>query len=99
MQNNRNITDRDVGQALEFLMETGKNRMGLPSRIPEHSSIHAKGLAKELEAVIDPADSGPGSPDTLTRLKCVYRIRQSVRDHQHPTDGCSYLRFISHFFL
>jgi hypothetical protein len=93
------VTDRHVEQALAFLMESGKARMGLPARVPERLSGDAEILANAVSDIVDSGDSGPGSRDPMTRLKCIYRIRESVRTHHHPADERSYLRFISNFLL
>ena len=36
--------------------------------------------------------------DLITRLKCIYRVLDSVKTHHDPRDKSSYLKFICNFF-
>lgn len=93
------ITDRHVEQALDFLLESGKAGIGLPARVPRDLPLDVEVLAEAVSATIGAGHAVAGIPDPMTWLKCIHRVRQSVRDHHHPADERAYLGFIAHFFL
>lgn len=94
------ITDRHARVALEYLFEEGKRQLGLPAKVPTDLSPNVRAIVEGIEDVLELRGSLSGNrEDSTTKLKCIYRVLDSVRTHYHPRDDCSYLRFIGCFLL
>jgi len=93
-----NITDRDAETALEYLFEMGKAQLDLPSKF-------LTTLPPNVQSVVDVVDDILKMRETVTRqkeplmkkLKCIYRVLDSVRTHYSLSDEYSYLNFIGQF--
>jgi hypothetical protein len=94
----RSITDREVETALDYLIETGKSKMGLTSAVSSELLSNEQDLAKAIEGAfaLRKRTSGHEEPQ-LIRLQCLNRILESVKTHRSPHDACSYLNFIGQF--
>jgi hypothetical protein len=92
-----NITDRHVEAALEHLMEMGKARLDLPAKFLTELSPNVQSIVDGVNDILEFRESIGRREDLITRLKCVYRVLDSVRTHHDPKDDCSYLTFIGHF--
>jgi hypothetical protein len=93
------INDRDVETALEYLFETGKAQLDLPSKALPEPSLIIKSLIEDIEDILDFRESLGGKSDLMTQLKCIYRVMDSVKNHYNPRDEYSYLDFIGGFML
>ena len=86
--------DKDVVVALEYIMEMGKSQLDLPSKFLTELPPNIQSIVDAVNDVLVFRESLGMKEDMLTRLKCVYRILDSVRTHHDPKDKNSYLRFI-----
>ena len=94
-----NITDRDIERALEYLLEMGKAQLDIPSKflvvLPQH-----------IEQIVDGVDNALYFTDSfdktekllMNKMKCIYRVLDSVRTHYAHDDPYSYLDFVGGFF-
>ena len=93
-----NINDRDVEIALEHIIEMGKAQMDLPSKFLTRLAPNVQGIVDAIDDILESRESFIKKKEHLiTKLKCVYRILDSVRAHYQPDDSCSYLNFIGEF--
>jgi len=92
-----NICDKDVEVALEYLMEMGKAQLGLPSKFLIELPSNIQTIVDEVNDILEFRKSFGKKEDLITRLKCIYRILDSVETHHHPIGKNSYLDFISAF--
>lgn len=95
----RAITDRHVETALEYLMEMGKAQLDLPAKFLTELPPTVQTIVDGVDDILKFRESFAAKESLITRLKCIYRVLQSVRDHRDPRDDRSYLRFIGHFLL
>ena len=94
----RNITDRDVQTALEYLMEVGKAQLNLPSNPQSELPFKIQSIVDSIEDVLEMRKSIVGQKEDIMRhLKCIYRVLYSVRTHYSPDDERSYLNFIAQY--
>jgi hypothetical protein len=91
------ICDKDVEVALEYLMEIGKAKSGLPSKFLTSLPPNIQTIVDEVNDILEFRESFGKKEDLITRLKCIYRVLDSVKTHYDPTDKCSYLDFIGTF--
>ncbi len=91
------ITDRHVGTALEHLLEMGKAQLDLPAKFLTELPPNVQGIADGINDILEFRDSREHRETLITRLKCIYRVLDSVRTHHDPKDDCSYLKFIGQF--
>jgi hypothetical protein len=92
-----NITDRHVETALEYLLEMGKAQLDLPARFLTELPPNVQSIVDGINDILEFRESLAKRETLITRLKCVYRVLDSVRTHHDPKDDCSYLKFIGHF--
>jgi len=92
-----NICDRDVKTALEYLMEMGKAQLDLPSKFLTDLPPNVQTIVDEVSDILEFRESFGKKEDLITRLKCIYRVLDSVETHHHPVDKNSYLNYISMF--
>lgn len=93
------ITDRDVATALEYLMEMGKAQLDLPVGFLTELAPNVQSIADAVKDALEFRGSFANKNNLITRLKCIYRVLDSVRMHRDWTDDCSYLKFIGNFFF
>ena len=94
----RNITDRHVETALEYLLEMGKAQMDMPAKFLTKLSPNVQAIVDGVNDILEFRESFVKKrEDFITKLKCIYRVLDSVRTHRDPRDDCSYLRFIGQF--
>ena len=96
-KNQGNICDHDVELALEYLMEMGKAQMDLPSKFLTELPLKIHSIIDAVSDVLEGRESIGKKEDLMTRLKCIYRVLDSVKTHHDPGDKCSYLKFIGNF--
>jgi hypothetical protein len=98
-KNPGNITDRHVETALEHLMEMGKAQLDLPAKFLIGLPPNVQSIVDGINDILEFRESLAVREDLITRLKCIYRVLDSVRTHFNPKDDCSYLKFIDHFLI
>ena len=86
--------DQDVVVALEYIMEMGKSQLDLPSKFLTELPPNILSIVDAVNDILVSREAMGLKEDLLTRLKCVYRVLDSVRTHHDPKDKKSYLRFI-----
>jgi len=92
------ITDRDVETALEYFIEMGKARFDLPSKFLTELPPNIQAIADTVESILSLRESLSGKQeDVMTKLKCIWRILDSVRTHFDPKNVCAYLEFAGQF--
>lgn len=92
------ISDRDVEAALEYFIETGKARFDLPSKIFGELPPNVQAIADAVENILGFRESLSGKQEeVITKLKCIWRILDSVRTHFNPKNPHSYLEFAAQF--
>jgi hypothetical protein len=93
-----NITDKNVETALDYLIEMGKAQMDLPSKFLTKLPPNVQNIVDAIDAILEMREAFTKNKEQLMdRLKCIYRILDSVRTHYDPKDDCSYLDFIGQF--
>lgn len=93
-----NITDKHVETALDYLIEMGKAQMDLPSKFLTKLPPNVQNIVDAIDAILEMRETFTKNKEQLMdRLKCIYRILDSVRTHYDPKDDCSYLDFIGQF--
>lgn len=93
-----NITDREVETALEYLIEMGKAQMDLPSKFLTKLPPNVQNIIDNIDAIFKTREMFTKNKEQLMdRLKCIYRVLDSVRTHYNPKNDCSYLNFITQF--
>jgi hypothetical protein len=93
-----NITDKYVETALDYLIEMGKAQMDLPSKFLTKLPPNVQNIVDAIDAILEMREAFTKNKEQLMdRLKCIYRILDSVRTHYDPKDDCSYLDFIGQF--
>ncbi len=92
------ITDREVENVMDYLIEKGKADMGagsgtLPGLLP-----HEENLVDAIENIFKVRKKAVGRDEAQTeKLQCFARILESVKLHRSPHNTCSYLNFIGQF--
>jgi len=86
--------DKDVEVALEYLMEMGKTQLGLPSKFLTELPSNIQSIVDAVNDILVFRESLGMREDLLTRLRCIYRVLDSVKTHHDPRDKNSYLKFI-----
>ncbi len=94
---NVTISDRDVEAALEYLMERGKNDLGLDSKNITDLSNEAKILIESIDGIFLLRDKFDDNENLILRLKCINRVLKSVKDHFNSKNEYNYLNFIGSF--
>ena len=94
---NDNICDEDVRIALEYLMEMGKAQLDLPSKFLIELPENVQSIVEVINDVLEFRESFGKKEDLITRLKCIYRVLDSVKTHYKPENKYNYLEFISTF--
>ena len=92
-----NICDKDVEVALEYLLEMGKGRLDLPSKFLTDLPPNIQTIVDEVNDILEFSESFGKEEDLITRLKCIYRVLDSVKNNYEPGDKNSYLKFIASF--
>ena len=93
-----NITDKHVETALDYLIEMGKAQMDLTSKFLTKLPPNVQNIVDAIDAILEMRETFTKNKEQLMdRLKCIYRILDSVRTHYDPKDDCSYLDFIGQF--
>ncbi len=93
-----NITDKHVETALDYLIEMGKAQMDLPSKFLTKLPPNVQNIVDAIDAILEMREAFTKNKEQLMdRLKCIYRILDSVRTHYDPKDDYSYLDFIGQF--
>jgi hypothetical protein len=92
-----NITDKHVATALEYLLEMGKAQLDLPAKFLTELPPNVQSIVDGVNDILEFRESFREKEDLITRLKCIYRILDSVRTHHDAKDDCSYLKFIGRF--
>jgi hypothetical protein len=92
-----NITDKHVETALGYLLEMGKAQLDLPAKFLTELPPNVRAIVDGINDILGFRESLRAREDLLIRLKCIYRVLDSVRTHRDPTDDCSYLKFVGHF--
>ena len=92
------ITDKDVETALDYILEMGKAQMNAPAKFLTELPFKIQAIVDAVDDVFAQRESFTGAEEKLiVKLKCIYRVLDSVRTHYSPNDDCSYLKFIGHF--
>ena len=86
--------DQDVVVALEYIIEMGKSQLDLPSKFLTELPPNIQSIVDAVNDILVSREAMGLKEDLLTRLKCVYRVLDSVRTHHDPKDKNSYLKFI-----
>jgi hypothetical protein len=95
-----NINDRDVEIALDYIIEMGKAQMDLPSKFLTRLAPNIQGIVDAVDDILEFRESLVKEKEHLmTKLKCIYRILDSVRTHYEPDNSYSYLNFIGQFLM
>ena len=92
-----NICDKDVEMALEYLLEMGKGQLDLPSKFLTELPPNIQTIVDEVNDILEFSESFGKEEDLITRLKCIYRVLDSVKNNYEPGDKNSYLKFIASF--
>lgn len=92
------ITDRDAETAVEYLYEQGKTRIGMPGESEIFLTLKEQKLVDSIEGIFALREElvGHAEPEKV-KLKCLYRILDSIRNHKTPHNECQYLDFIGQF--
>ncbi|MCP4104197.1 MAG: hypothetical protein GY749_01450 [Desulfobacteraceae bacterium] len=97
-QNNEEINDRHVETALDYIMEMGKAQMDVPSKFLTEPKPNVQSIIDAVEDILKFRESFANKEeDMVTKLKCIYRVLDSVKTHYSQKDNRSYLRFIGQF--
>ena len=96
-QNRGDICDKDVALALEYLLEMGKTQLDLPSKFLTELPLKIHSIVDAINDALENRESFGKKEDLITRLKCIYRVLDSIKTHHDPEDKCSYLKFIGNF--
>jgi len=91
------ITDRHVETALAYLLEMGKAQLNLPAKFLTGLPPNVQSVVDGIDDILEFRNSFAKRESLITRLKCIYRVLDSVRTHRDPRDDCSYLEFIGQF--
>jgi len=92
------INDRDVESALDYIMEMGKAEMGLPSKFLTKLPLNIQRIVDAMDDVLELRESiAKQKEPMMDKLKCIYRVLDSVRTHYNPQNDCSYLLFVGQF--
>lgn len=91
------ITDRHVETALEYLLEMGKAQLDMPAKFLTELPPNVQTVVDAVNDILEFRESFAVRESLLTRLKCIYRVLDSVRTHRDSNNDCSYLRFIGNF--
>ncbi len=98
--NNKDINDRHVETALDYIMEMGKVQMDIPSKFLTAPEPNVQTIIDTVEDILKFRETFANKEeDMITKLKCIYRILDSVRTHYSQKDSHSYLRFIGQFIV
>ncbi len=93
-----NITDRHVETALEYLLEMGKTQLGTPSKFLTTVPSNVQNVVDAVDEIFEMREEITDHKERLMdKLKCVYRVLDSVRTHYNPQNEYSYLNFIGQF--
>jgi len=93
-----NIDDRDVEIALDYMMEMGKAQLDLPSKFLTKLPLNIQHIVDAIDDIFEIRDSLAENKEIMmNRLKCIYRVLDSVRTHYEQDDDYSYLNFIGQF--
>ncbi|MEI6127198.1 MAG: hypothetical protein WCQ99_11665 [Pseudomonadota bacterium] len=90
-------TDRDVQTALAYLFEMGKAQLDMPAKFLTEPSAQVQIIIDAVDSIIKLRDKVGAREDTLSRMKCIYRILDSVKTHYDSQDDRSYIEFIGQF--
>jgi len=96
-KNDFSITDRHVQTALEYLLDMGRAKLDLPAKFLTEPLPKVKSIIDAVDKVIQLRDSMGAREDLVTRLKCVYRVLDSVKTHFDSQEQRSYINFIGQF--
>ncbi|MBF0337688.1 MAG: hypothetical protein HQL05_07625 [Nitrospirae bacterium] len=92
---NRKLVDKDAQAALEYLLEMGKAHItGVSSKYLTKLSPIVRDLVEYINDIIEFREAHGKRESLMDRLKCIYRVLLSVKDHHNPMDDRSYLNFI-----
>jgi hypothetical protein len=75
----------------------GKAQLDLPAKFLTELPPNVQAIVDGVNDILEFRESFREKEDLITRLKCIYRILDSVRTHHDPKDDCSYLKFIGRF--
>jgi hypothetical protein len=93
-----NINDRDVETALEYFIEMGKAQLDVPAKFLTQLPPNVQMIVDAVDDILDVRESFAGEKeDFITKLKCIYRILDSVKTHYRSNDNYSYLKFVGQF--
>ena len=93
-----NITDRDVETALEYFIEMGKAQLDLPAKFLTELPPNTQMIVDAVDDLLSFRDSLTGKQgDFMTKLKCIYRVWDSVKTHYSRQNEHSYLEFVGQF--
>ncbi|WP_124329294.1 hypothetical protein [Desulfonema ishimotonii] len=93
-----NITDRHVQAAVEYLLEMGKARLGVPSEFLTQLPPNVQNVVDAIDGILEMRDEITEEREKLLdKLRCIYRIQDSVKFHYNTADECRYLGFIGQF--
>jgi len=90
-------SDHDVQTALEYLLEMGKAQLDIPAKFLTEPLPQVEIIIDAIDNVLKLRDKVGAREDMLSRLKCVYRILDSVKTHYDSHDDRSYIEFIGQF--
>ncbi len=91
----RDIVDRHVETALDYMMEMGKAQLDIPTKSMVKPPPRVRAIIDRVDGILGFRESLTGKPeDLIAKLKCIYRVLSSVRIQYEPDDDCSYLDFI-----
>ncbi|MDM8524182.1 hypothetical protein QUF80_12500 [Desulfococcaceae bacterium HSG8] len=93
-----NINDRHVETALEYFIEMGKAQSDVPAKFLTELPPNIQAIVDAVDDILSFRDSLTGEKEgMMTKLKCIYRILDSVKTHFNSGDDCSYLNFVGQF--
>lgn len=93
-----NITDRNVETALAYFIEMGKAQLDLPAKFLTELPPDTQMVVDAVDDILRFRDSLTGNKeDFMTKLKCIYRVWDSVKTHHSRQNECSYLEFVGQF--
>ena len=73
--------------------------MDLPAKLPTELPPTVQTMVDGVNDILKFRESFAEKESLVTRLKCIYRVLDSVRVHRDARDDCAYLRFIGRFLL
>ncbi|KJU87432.1 hypothetical protein MBAV_000371 [Candidatus Magnetobacterium bavaricum] len=95
---NKKIVDKDVQAALEYLFEMGKAHIeGVSSKYLTKLPPTVLVLVDSINDILEYRNSFGVIESLMDRLKCIYRVLDSVKTHYNPMDNQSYLNFIINY--